>query len=262
MIDIFNLYQNFNSMYNTHQAGFFRPVRDFIPAVHAESLNIFNILGQRLQKNQATMDMLNPFIKSMNIAIIKMPAIEYAPTPPDYVYYSDSRILMEKEKICGQKDCDLLKNGDCIPFSEVDPGFFTDTSEFESIPVRLIMNSKWSDVTTHANRGPKMGTNSGNSRIYCTQTVVEKKMVFEILPKNIGVIVLHYYRLPQAPVFSYSERTNGPDVYMDYNQALSKQLEWGENMVPIFLHRLGKRYGLATRDELAIQVSQMDKDLL
>lgn len=262
MIDLNNLYEQFNSMYNVSQAGFFRPDRDFVPAVHAESLNIFNILGSKLQKSQRVMDMMSPFLKPMNISILKTPSIDYFPTPSDYCWYSDSRILVEKERVCGLKDCDLLQNGECLPSADIDPAFFNTTSEFENIPVRIIMNSKWNDVTTHPNRGPKMGEDIESTRVYCTQTTIKDKQAFEILPKGIGVVVLYYYRLPKIPVFAYTERPNGPDVYLEYQKNNSTGLEWGENMIPIFLYRLGKRYGLNTRDELVIQVSQIEKDLL
>lgn len=254
MIDINELYEQFNSKFMTSQAGFFRPVRDFVPAVHEASLSLFNFFGKKLEKSQAITDIMQPFIRGLNISVEKLPTMDFAPLPPDYAYYSDARVLIEKDLICGARDCDLYKEGECIPYAELQEDFFPKTSEFSSIPVVLVQNAKWTSATTHPNRKPSME----KQRMICTPV----DGGFEILPKGIGVIVLYYYRLPVKPVFDYDQVESGPDVYAQYKKATSTQLEWNENAIPLFLYKLGKRYGLTVQSELITQINNLDKDLL
>src|SRR5688500_5974341 len=107
-----SLYQSFNSIYNTHQAGFYRPVSDFIPAVTAVSMEIFHQLGKQETKTQIGEDVLAPFSKTANLVVTDLSNSKVAIKPGDYQYYKGAGLIMEESRICGEPDCEVLKNGD------------------------------------------------------------------------------------------------------------------------------------------------------
>lgn len=191
-----------------------------------------------------------PFLQTVNVSVKKDTLYEYAPKPKDYVWYSDLEVVMEDDYVCGDPNCQFYDE-ECKPLPEE---FLPKTSHFIRFPVQLIKDGKWTSVYSHPNRKPSIA----KKRIYARQ--IEKG--FEIAPSGIGVVLLSYYRKPQEPYIDYDEIVSGPDVYLKYKQETSKQLEWGENMMPVFIYKLGKRFGLTTKSQLEIQVSEIEKDFL
>lgn len=238
-------------MYNTHQAGFYRPVSDFIPAVHSVSLDCFNRLGAQANRTQQATDLLSPFWKSQNCAIKKDGNIWKAEKPKDYQYYQAAGLIKDEEgKVCCDPEAECLSE-------ELREDFYPATeSNFQRFNATLVQGNKWNSVTTHATKGPSI--TSLPYRIYLKQLAD----AFEVLPGNVPVIVIDYYRLPKKPVFKYAERVSGPDIFLDFVETGSEHLEWSDAMMPVFLYRLGKYYGLTIRDELILQVATVEKTLV
>jgi hypothetical protein len=253
MIDLFELYQDFNSAFNTHQFGFFRPVRDFLPAVEEASNEAFNKLAGKMQKSQVITDLLRPFILSANVVVKNNGRYDYAPYPDGYEYYSSARIILQKEKACALPGCNVFEDGKCVDHSKSDlKDFYCNTEfEYEEVPFTPVDNSRWGSVTSHRTKGPTM------KKPYGTQL----SDGFKILPKGIGVVVIDYYRKPKKAKFVYTERKVGNDEsYIEYDANNSEKLEWSEIMKPYFISAMGKRYGLTIQNPLILQqVNNIDK---
>lgn len=248
MIDINRLYEQFNSVYNTHKTGFYRPF-DFVTAVAAISIQYFNQMGGELPRRQKYVDLMQPFYKSAFIAITETRSGDIAVKPPDFVYYSDAGMMASQEAAEVWKDGKLdvrLESGQNIE------DFYPTTIEYRRAPVTLVSRNRWSAAISHITRGP--------SKRNVLISAVDNG--FEVQPKGVGVIALGYYRLPQAPVYNYTEREDGPDTYLDFKGEGSKHLEWDEAMLPAFLYKLGQYYNLTMKDELRLQVQAIDKDLV
>jgi len=263
MIHSWTLYENFNSEYGTNQNGWFRPVSDFVPALHEISLDLFNRLCGLQPRSQKIQDWLNPFRKTVNIVVQKKPAYDYIPLPdqpkfPKYEYYASSRMITEKTKtkedpkqfFC-QEGCDLMPDvNECILGTELAGDFLpSDDTEYVEIPVRLTSEGKWSSLLKHPNLKPTMKN----------PAMRPNEEGFLVMPRGIGVVVLDYFRKPVQPIIRYTTISTPPDEYLQFVETGSVHLEWSETLVPVFLYHLGKRYGLTVRDELILQVRQLDK---
>lgn len=248
------LYDNFNSMNNTSQAGFVRPVADFIPAIHTISIEIFNILVKQQTKTQQVKDALLPFKKSANVSVSKMGNEWVAKYPDDYKAYEAGGIITVGKKVIGDKNCSLW-DGKEWKASGLDAEDFEEKpdEEFKRYPLTEVAANKWNSVTSHPTRKPKF------DKPYITQ----RGSGFEVAPGNeIGVIVIDYYRLPKEPKFNYKEVRDDPDVYLKFEEIGSEHLEWGDEMIPAFLYKLSKRFGYMISDELKLQVTSIDKSIL
>lgn len=259
MINIGKLYDNFNSAYNTNQLGFFRPVTDFVPAVHEISLDVFNKLVGQANRSQKIKDWLRPFKKTLNIAVESIPSMDYIKEPADYEGYDSGRILIEitdeESKVCCEKGADMLdKGGSVIPWKDIREDFFPTTTTYDSVNVGLIDDNKWGAVLKHVTKYPTL------QRPYLRQVNLDGDTpAFEVRPREIGVVVLDYYRKPKEPKYAYTVIESGPDTFLQYQENGSEHLEWSETLVPVFLHRLGLRYGLTIQNQLILQVSKLDK---
>jgi len=250
MIDINELYNQFCSMYNTSQAGFYRPSPDFDGAAHEASLDIFNTLAANLGKSEKIDTWLMPFTKPINIVVKRKGTRSYVPKPPDFEYYASARVIVGKEKILCKEGCDVL-DGDCVnAFAELDQSMFaTGEVEYEEHEAELVKPGRWAAATRHVTRGPSV-----------TRPILKlTDDGYLIEPKNVGVIVMDYLRKPARPVYAFDTEDQGENVYLRYNKEDSTQLEWSEVLMPVFLYRIGKRYGLTIKDDLVIQVSNIEK---
>lgn len=250
MIDIGALYDQFNSSNGISQAGFFKPA-DFVLKAHEASLHFFNRLAGQYPRSQKIADKLVPFQKTANIVVKQKPSFGFADYPKDYTYYVAGGVITEEDRVCGDPDCEVWDGGACkVPESLKD--FFPTTSDYSREPLNLVSTNKWAAVARHATRRP-------TARQPAMRQTADG---FEVLPKDLGVIVVDYLRLPVTPVFAYTQREAGPDVFLDYKKEGSTPLEWGEEMLPAFLVYISKSYGLSVRDELILQVASIDKSLL
>lgn len=250
-----SLYDNFNSLNNTFQNGFVRPVADFIPAVHEASLEFFNILAGQETKTEQVQSVLIPFAKSASIAVEKLGREYIAKYPVDYKYYRAGAIISLDGKTFADKDTDVFK-GACLLSEEEKIDFLPSEEDYQRFPLVKVFPNQWNGIMRHPNRKPDLD----HQRAYIVQR--DKERGFEVAPNQVGVIIVDYYRLPVAPKYNYDEVENYPDSKIVFKENGSQHLEWGDEMIPAFLYRLSKRYGYTTSDELKLQVTNIDKALL
>ena len=74
-------------------------------------------------------------------------------------------------------------------------------------------------------------------------------------PKDIGLVELHYLKLPVKPVYAY---TITGDRYV-YNNASSVDIEWDEPLHDEIINRVLANLGIATRESDIVEYSQIEK---
>lgn len=253
-MDINDLLNQFYSMYKTNQAGFFRPVRDFVPMVHEISMDFFNTLAGKTPRSQGIQDLLVPFTRTFNAAVKKLPSYEYIPYPIDYEFFASASIILQKQKVVAAEGLNLIdQNGFIRNAGDLSEDFFVDSDiEYTEVPIEKFDAGKWAHFLKDENDGP---SNDGPG-------ITQIDEGFKIEPRGIGVVKLAYYRAPVKPVFAYTTIKTEVDVYLQYDKDASTQLEWSDTMIPAFLYKMGLRMGLKTNDKIAAQVGMIDKLLV
>lgn len=260
MIDLFDLYNQLNSEVNSYQGGFIRPQMDFERQVNAISLKFWNDLTEQADKTNEIQDELNPFRRSVNLIV--------SPTsngfgkmsyPKGYGRYSSARILVAGEETFPDTDlqtCDC--NGKAIDPNERKESEFEKEARIEKykdsiteVPIWKIANGKWGSILQHKTKKPTLSV----------PAITQYDEGFKVAPRNVSVIVLDYYILPEPAVFAYTispgNTITGQGDTIIYNKESSKPLQWSESMIPRFLNELKLKYGIYTRDQLMIQASQI-----
>lgn len=263
MIDLFDLYNRFNSDVNTFQGGSIRPERDFEKIVNSISQDIWNDWTAQAEKTQEINDGLNPFLKSVNI-IVSPASGNYgiATFPKDYGRYSVARVLLHKET--GEKElscvCDTSKDqfedGECTGHGD------KETPEQKQARIEKykdgiieglctkVESSKWASMLDHKSKCPT----------FEEPGVTQFDKGLKVAPRKVSVIVLDYYIKPAYAKFIFTIATGNPQTgagdYMIYDKVASTQLEWPETMIPYFLERLSTWYSKYTRDAQLFQMSK------
>lgn len=245
------LYESFNSLNNTHQGGHLRPNADFIPRVKEASLKFFNALASQETKSEMVQSVLVPFVKKASIIVEKDGSDYIAKYPKDYKYYKAGGIITISDKTYADEDSEVWSNK-CVLSEEQRKDFFPSEEDYQRYPLTKVFPNQWNGVLAHKNRKPTF------QKAY----IVQRGKGFEVAPISIGVIVIDYYRLPNDPVYNYTEENAYPDVFIRFKEDQSKHLEWGDEMMPAFLYELSRAYGYITSDELKLQVTSIDKSLL
>jgi len=107
--------------------------------------------------------------------------------------------------------------------------YYVSASGGKEIPIEEVRNESWGDIQISALyeptlRFPKFSEFSDNIRI---------------LPKNVGIVMMDYFKTPTAPVWGYVTTNNRPV----YNAATSTNFEWDEfsvnNVAAIYLSLIG-----------------------
>jgi hypothetical protein len=79
---------------------------------------------------------------------------------------------------------------------------------------------------------------------------------FKVMPKNIGVLIMDYFVLPDKPFMDY---TTGANDEIIYNSAGSTQLQWSQTMLEVFLPQLAMRFGKFTQNPALFQAGLLTK---
>src|SRR5688500_13174275 len=114
MIDLFDLYESFQSYVNTFQGGWFRPQTDFTKRVNDISKELWVKWTREAEKSTEAKDNLLPFLKSKNLIVSGSGPYGKLPTPKDYGRFSAARIIVDGEKTYPDKEVEQGKcdNGD------------------------------------------------------------------------------------------------------------------------------------------------------
>lgn len=250
MIDLFDLWESFQSVANTFMGGWFRPQTDFAKRANDISKELWVKWTREAEKSQEAKDNCLPFLRSKNIIVSASgPYGKFLP-PPEYGRFSAARIIVHNGKTYPDKSvddgkCDNLKTED-----EMREEYFDGIQQWE---VEMIDNLKWASVNSHLTKKPTL----------------EKPKIrqidggFEVAPRKVSVIVLDYYVEPKEATFVYTitpgnVETGAGDAIV-YNKDESQKLEWPATVRNEFLIRLGESYGVFTRDQFVTGVAQQQK---
>lgn len=251
MIDVYSLWQDFESAVNTSLNGWFRPESDFIKAVNQISLDLWNKLTAQAEKSEEIKGKLFPFLKSKNIAVDSSGGYYgIAQKPKDYGSFASARIIVYNNITMPSKE---VENGKCDGFKskeEIKDEYYDNIKEAR---VQMIDNQRWGSYVEHLTKGPtfeKPGMTQVND-------------YFRVAPRKVSVIVIDYYVKPTPATFKYTTTPGniqtGSGDQIIFNANGNVNLQWPEQMKPDFLEELIKWYAGSNRDQLLSNISAQNK---
>jgi hypothetical protein len=242
MIDLFELYESLQARVNSQQGGHIRPNRNFMKWVNETNLDLFEELYEDFEKSQNISDKLTPFLVTVNIVFTpnKGAGYDQITKPKDYGRYGTMRAYKRSGAFCGLPgmpclDCNFKPAPcpDILTEDEIEQISASQDENLKEVPIEKIENSRWAAQSQRISKAPTVNS----------PKVTEYDKGFKILPKNLGVIVLDYFRLPVTPVFNYSLTGQGTEnEIIQYNKSGSTQLEWNPTVISDFLDRLEAKY--------------------
>lgn len=253
MIDPFELYKTFRSDVNTFQGGFVRPESDFIEQVNNISFALWDNYTSQAEKTQEINDNLAPFLKSRNM-IVGQSTGNYgiAPYPEDYGRYSVARVLQHGEECL----CEIGKDTYDHSCKKIETPLEKDARNekykdgITEVLATKVESSKWASMLEHRTKCPT----------FKSPGITQYDKGFKVAPRQVSVIVLDYYILPQKATFVYTVAPGNPQTgagdYIIYDAKKSVKLEWPQSMIPVFIKELRDVYARFTRDG---QLFQMNK---
>lgn len=252
MITLFTLYEKFCGAYNTQQGGHIRPNRNFVDWVNDISLGMFEEFVAVADKNQMIQDYLSPFLRSVNVIITPKPGSMHdeIKMPKDYEHYGSARVFYNGTKGCldGDKPCINSDGETCeSPFVDIDDQQVKNDGTDE-YAIGKVDNQRWGSICGHKTLKPSISK----------PKITQYDGGLKIAPKNLGVIVLDYYRKPKPGTFLYTITNPGAiDEYIQFDTN-SAPVEWSEVLINEFLNRMGKKYGKYVRDQFVYETSSAD----
>jgi hypothetical protein len=252
MIDLFDLYNSFTSVVNTHYGGWFRPQTDFTKRCNDISKKLWVKWTREAEKSQEAKDNLMPFLKSKNMIVsTNGPYGKFSP-PKDYGRFASARLIVAGDTCLPDKSVNNGKceNGDFKSQEEITDEYF---DSVEQIDVELIDDQKWGAVNAHLTKKPTL----------LKPKIRQIDNGFEVAPRKVSVIVLDYYVEPEEATFVYTispgNVQTGAGDQIIYDEKNSKNLQWPATVRNEFLTELANSYGLFVRDQLVTQVTQQQK---
>lgn len=253
MIDLFSLWQDFQSRVNTSQNSFFRPQTDFVRAVNETSIKLWNKWTGIAEKSQEEKDKLFPFLKKKNIVVNGAASYYgFAQKPKDYGRLASARIVIHKDKTYPAKDIDGGKCEGWKTDEEIKDEYLDNVHEAQ---VTIVDNQRWAAYCQHLTKGPTM------ERPGITQI----NDGFQVAPRKISVIALDYYIEPTPATFEYTlssgNTQTGAGDQIIYNSSTSVKLQWPEQVRNEFLDELVNWFTMYTRDQLGNSINLSQKQL-
>lgn len=252
MIDLFDLYNSFTSVVNSHVGGWFRPQTDFTKRCNDISKKLWVKWTREAEKSQEAKDNLMPFLRSKNIIVSTSgPYGKFGP-PKDYGRFASSRIIVAGDKCLPDKSVD---NGKCEQGNFKSQEELTDEyfDNIEQIDVELIDDQKWGAVNSHLTKKPTLSK----------PKIRQIDNGFEVAPRKVSVIVLDYYVEPKEATFVYDKTPGnvqtGSGDQIIYDSKNSDPLEWPATVRNEFLNELAISYGIFTKDQFITQATQQQK---
>lgn len=251
MIDLFDLYGSFQSVYNVFQGGFWRLQTDYTRACNDISNDLWIKWTREAEKSQEARDRLLPYLRSKNLIVKSQNSYYGVVTPPsNYGRYATARIIVEGDNTYPAKD---IENGECDGFKteeEITDDFY---EKMEELQVEIIDQQRWAACLQHETKKPTMKKPKMN----------EIDGGFRVAPRKISVIALDYYTRPEDATFIYDismpNIQTGAGDQIIYNKKDSKPLQWDNTVRNEFIWRLGERFGAFTREQYLSTVSTQQK---
>jgi hypothetical protein len=252
MIDLFDLYNSFTSVVNSHVGGWFRPQTDFTKRCNDISKKLWVKWTREAEKSQEAKDNLMPFLRSKNIIVSTTgPYGKFSP-PNDYGRFASTRIIVAGDTCLPDRSVD---NGKCEQGDFKNQDELTDEylDSIKQVDVDLIDDKKWGAVNSHLTKRPTLAK----------PKIRQIDNGFEVAPRKVSVIVLDYYVEPKEATFVYTispgNVQTGAGDQIIYDSKNSQPLEWPATVRNEFLTELANSYGVFVRDQLVTQVTQQQK---
>lgn len=254
-IDLYDLYMSLRNNVNTQQGGFIRPQANFQNWVNEVSMELFREKVKEWETTQRISDELAPFLKTVNAVLVTQPGRNYdvLAYPEDYGYFSSARILANVDIKCGcavdGKEFVDGNDGTCKAYEDEDYKEIAERNKGAGLcelSVTKVPNQMWGAACDNSFKKPTV----------TSVIITQWDGGFKVAPRNLGIIILDYLKVPRKAVFGY---TLGPDDNIVYNAGTSTQLEWGESVKGEFLARLQKRYGMFVREEFVYAASESER---
>lgn len=252
-INNFQTWQNLMTLVNVQQGGQIPPTV-FNNWYNEVSAWYFKNLAQEYATTQVLSDFLKPFTRFVNVIVAQQVGANFgiATYPADYEFFLNASVLYPKdENTCFFSDkYPIIDTGGKFRQYD-DPDIaqlriaYAGANVMES-QLNKVDIDKWPSCLNHITKGP---------------TLQQPKMTqfdggFKVAPKFVQSIVLYYLKTPVKSVFSYTIGTGDIAIY---NAGGSTQLEWSEQVMPIFLAELQKKYAAYTRDMDMYQMGDNEK---
>lgn len=257
MIDLYQLFLDFNSQTNTSQNGWWRPEMDFERAINDASILIWNRKIDQAEREQKVIDDLRPFFISKNIIVKNQNSFYGTIDQPnvkgfEYGRYGSARLLLAGEMCVPCKDVDEGKcsNGNFKTDQELAEDYYDTVCE---VPIEKIDNQRWPSVLQHLTKRPTLKK----------PKLTQINNQFQVAPRQVSVVILNYYVKPKYATFKYTltpaNLQNGSGDVIIYNEAASQKLEWPETVKNEFLEILKDQYTFYTRDSQGAQITNIQK---
>lgn len=252
MIDLFDLYNSFKSVVNSHVGGWYRPQTDFTKRCNDISKKLWVKWTRQAEKAQEVKDNLLPFLKSKNIIVATTGPYGRFSIPKDYGRFAAARIIVANDTCYPDKS---VNNGQCEQGEfktqqELTDEYFDSVKQYD---VELIDDQKWGAVNSHLTKKPTL----------LKPKIREIDNGFEVSPRKVSVIVFDYYVEPKEATFVYTispgDVQSGSGDQIIYDENNSQKLDWPATVRNEFLNELASSYGLFIRDQFVTQVSQQEK---
>src|SRR6185436_7884620 len=234
VINNFTTWQRLMTLVNVSQNGQIPPTV-FNNWYNEVSDWYFKKLAEEYAINQILSDFLSPFTLYANIIVTPQPGGNFgiAVYPANYEFFLNGSILVQAEEdtcFCNQAYPIIDAKGNSKRWNDPDMAQLAINFAGANIEERqlvLIDLQRWPSCLEHKTKGatikkPKMTQFQGG---------------FKVAPKGVNSILLYYLKTPVKSVFSY---TIVNDIAI-YDATGSTQLEWSEQVTPIFLAELQKK---------------------
>ena len=261
MIDIFILYQDFMGRINAHQGGHVPPSR-YTSWLHQAQMDIFNDRVKDFQKTQKIADEITPFLESVNVLISNVSGSSWdlVTKPKGYENYASSRIVKKGGVSCGCKDVkEFNANGEeekgvCKAYVDEDElaelKMASDAQNCE-VSISLVDNDRWGSICSHPRKKPTCSS----------PKMTQYGSGFKIAPKGCATsIIMDFFRKPIKPVFNYTViNPQQENEYYQFIQVGSVDLEWSEQLLPLFMAKLMDKYATFVGDANLWQQSKVEQ---
>lgn len=200
---------------------------------------VFKELAEQFQLNQVMSDLLSPFQSIKLIPVTPQSGQNWGllSAPSDYQYFTGANILTQKQEdeCFSNSNLSIIDNGG---YSQkyTDPDFAKMAQVYAGANIeegqcQLVDTSRWASCLSHYTKGATLKA----------PKMVQFQSGFKVAPKGVVSILLYYLHTPAEAVFSYT--ISAQDIAI-YDSANSKQVEWSDQVLPMFLPHLVIKYGL------------------
>ena len=254
LMDIYQLYLRTIATVNTQQGGCLKPTT-FVEWCNQISTELFNEKFCNAETSQKNDDELNnTYLRSLNVVVTPNPGRNFdtITLPADYGYFSSLRIFLAQDADCGclNKEHNIQVGDQC--------GAYEDPAMKE---IRERYKAEYAnEVTARKIDNARFGSAAKSIIMPVTiqnPIVTQVNGGLKIVPRDVGIVVLDYFKLPVKAVMSFTT-VPGTDV-INYNLGASTQLDWPDLVENEFIARLKKRYASFTRNQAQYAEGELER---